>query len=397
MPVINFTSIPGVSSYATIQDEGVPLTQRDTINFVGAGVTATDSGGKTVVTIPGLTAASDQRIAYWSGGTLIGTDAGVYTDGDQVSIDKNLDAAAAVLMKSTLPSGSFSSPTWAANAILRWQLPNSHTGSLAWQVTKSNGVAADILSYGSAGADAIVFGVPDTGTIQFRGVVNAATWKWTTGNGDSFTFSTTGTTGLLFGNATAMPNPFITQVSQSIVGTAETLTLKAQSNTSTISASKGGALNCSAGDETGAAGGVTENGGDTDIKAGDATGSNGTATFNGGTCTVRGGDATGSTGTRNGGNMVVRPGTGNTAQGKLRLQAGDGSNALSVFKGGGINNIFLFNDGTANAQAMDGGVFEPNAPTAPTGNPTNAIFRYTAAGAGVARGSGGTITTYAPA
>lgn len=39
--------------YATVEDEGVALTQRTTMNFVGAGVTATDAGGKTVVTIPG--------------------------------------------------------------------------------------------------------------------------------------------------------------------------------------------------------------------------------------------------------------------------------------------------------------------------------------------------------
>lgn len=36
-----------------IEDEGTPLTQRNTLNFVGSGVTAADSGGKTVVTIPG--------------------------------------------------------------------------------------------------------------------------------------------------------------------------------------------------------------------------------------------------------------------------------------------------------------------------------------------------------
>jgi hypothetical protein len=40
-------------AYTTVEDEGTPLTQRSTINFVGAGVTATDSGGKTVVTIAG--------------------------------------------------------------------------------------------------------------------------------------------------------------------------------------------------------------------------------------------------------------------------------------------------------------------------------------------------------
>ena len=36
-----------------IEDEGIPLTQRDTMNFVGDGVTVTDAGGKTVVTITG--------------------------------------------------------------------------------------------------------------------------------------------------------------------------------------------------------------------------------------------------------------------------------------------------------------------------------------------------------
>ena len=36
----------------TIEDEGTPLTQRSSLNFVGAGVAVTDAGGKTVVTIP---------------------------------------------------------------------------------------------------------------------------------------------------------------------------------------------------------------------------------------------------------------------------------------------------------------------------------------------------------
>ncbi len=44
----------GLSGHA-IEDEGVALTQRSTINFVGAGVAATDAGGKTVVTIGATT------------------------------------------------------------------------------------------------------------------------------------------------------------------------------------------------------------------------------------------------------------------------------------------------------------------------------------------------------
>lgn len=46
-------SAAGGSGYSVVQDEGTPLTARSTINFVGAGVTATDSGSVTTVTIPG--------------------------------------------------------------------------------------------------------------------------------------------------------------------------------------------------------------------------------------------------------------------------------------------------------------------------------------------------------
>lgn len=41
------------TGYALVEEEGVPVTARTTLNFAGAGVTATDSGGKTLVTIPG--------------------------------------------------------------------------------------------------------------------------------------------------------------------------------------------------------------------------------------------------------------------------------------------------------------------------------------------------------
>ena len=45
----------GVGGYNTVEDEGSALTQRSTVNFTGAGVTVTDSGSKTVVSIPGAT------------------------------------------------------------------------------------------------------------------------------------------------------------------------------------------------------------------------------------------------------------------------------------------------------------------------------------------------------
>lgn len=51
--VKTLVTIPGGGGSLTFEDEGVPLTQRSNINFVGAGVTVTDAGSKTVVTIPG--------------------------------------------------------------------------------------------------------------------------------------------------------------------------------------------------------------------------------------------------------------------------------------------------------------------------------------------------------
>lgn len=47
---------PGIGSssgggYSTIEDEGTPLTQRSTVNFTGAGVSCSDSGGETVCNV----------------------------------------------------------------------------------------------------------------------------------------------------------------------------------------------------------------------------------------------------------------------------------------------------------------------------------------------------------
>jgi hypothetical protein len=82
---ITFTG--GVGGGHTIQDEGVALTQRAVMNFVGAGVTVTDAGGKTVVTIAGSSLASGSAAgqpliwngATWVGGTLDLADADART------------------------------------------------------------------------------------------------------------------------------------------------------------------------------------------------------------------------------------------------------------------------------------------------------------------------------
>ena len=49
------TDITKIKPQLLVQDEGTPLTRRDAIDFVGTGVTATDGGDRTIVTIPGDT------------------------------------------------------------------------------------------------------------------------------------------------------------------------------------------------------------------------------------------------------------------------------------------------------------------------------------------------------
>lgn len=59
-------------AYDTIKDESTALTQRSTLKFAGDGVTAADSGGETVVTIPGPSATTNVGLfAQTANSTLI--------------------------------------------------------------------------------------------------------------------------------------------------------------------------------------------------------------------------------------------------------------------------------------------------------------------------------------
>lgn len=67
----------GGSGGHIIEDEGTPLTNRDTINFVGTGVTVTDGGTKTVVTIPGSTGEANTASNLGSGNGVFSSKSGV--------------------------------------------------------------------------------------------------------------------------------------------------------------------------------------------------------------------------------------------------------------------------------------------------------------------------------
>jgi hypothetical protein len=65
---INITT----SGYKTVKDESTALTQRSVLKFAGSGVTAADTGGETVVTIPGSPATTNYGLfAQTANSTII--------------------------------------------------------------------------------------------------------------------------------------------------------------------------------------------------------------------------------------------------------------------------------------------------------------------------------------
>lgn len=59
------------SGYSTVEDEGIAQTQRSTIDFVGTGVTASDTGSKTQVSISsGAVAVSAASLSFTNGDTF---------------------------------------------------------------------------------------------------------------------------------------------------------------------------------------------------------------------------------------------------------------------------------------------------------------------------------------
>lgn len=63
----------------------------------------------------------------------------------------------------------------------------------------------------------------------------------------------------------------------------------------------------------------------------------------------------------------------------------------------GVRNLAIFSDPSVSFQSGNRIMFITNRTTAPTGNPTGGGYLYAGAGAGIWRGSGGTITTFGPA
>lgn len=101
----------GGSGYTTIQEDGSDLTQRSTIDFIGSGIAASDTGSKTQVT---LDATLNSLAAYntngiltqtaadtFTGRTITGTGSNItVTDGNGVSGNPTLDVGSNVYTRS---------------------------------------------------------------------------------------------------------------------------------------------------------------------------------------------------------------------------------------------------------------------------------------------------------
>ncbi len=132
----------GSSSGHVIEEEDTPLAQRANLNFTGAGVTAADSGGKTVVTIPGGgggTASSDS------------VQAGVLGTG-QGKVTRNSSSEVAVAAGSGwVPnaSGVLTRATWTATTVTA--IPVATDTRLDQVVVDSAGVISRLAGTDQAG------------------------------------------------------------------------------------------------------------------------------------------------------------------------------------------------------------------------------------------------------
>ncbi len=138
-----FTPGAGSSSgggYATIQEDGTPLTQRTTVNFTGAAVTCSDSGGITVCAISSSGAnVVEVTVAFGSGNTSAST---VVTGQAWVTTTSKILCVPALLAASGRSEG-------AEDAVIEGLVGAVHTRVLATGFTLTASKPGPGLYYGS--------------------------------------------------------------------------------------------------------------------------------------------------------------------------------------------------------------------------------------------------------
>ena len=134
---------PGTSSgggYSTIQDEGAPLTQRATVNFTGAGVSCTDSGGITVCTITGGGGGGSANVVETS---IAMTGAGVYSTA--VTGQAWVSTSSKIICSTfgTITDGLTPEAVAVAGLTVSWSTPVAGTGFTVW-LSNPNGLTGTV-------------------------------------------------------------------------------------------------------------------------------------------------------------------------------------------------------------------------------------------------------------
>lgn len=131
----------------TIQDEGTPLTQRANLNFVGSGVTATDGGTATTVTIPGskLSYASfagsstnfsitTTQTNFTSSSFSFGLESGADWAYDATNDEMDYTGTTGIFLVSYVATGTIGSGTLKTISMVAEKNNSTITGSLSTQM-----------------------------------------------------------------------------------------------------------------------------------------------------------------------------------------------------------------------------------------------------------------------
>lgn len=122
-------SSAAIGGYSIVQDEGSPLTSRTTIDFVGSGLIATDTGSKTQVALDGdlnaLASLATNGIATrtadntWVTRSIAGTTNRITVgNGDGISGNPTVDIASTYVGQTTITTlGTIGTGTWNATTI----------------------------------------------------------------------------------------------------------------------------------------------------------------------------------------------------------------------------------------------------------------------------------------
>ncbi len=187
---IAYSSLSGTPTLynQTVEDEGTPITQRSTINFVGAGVSVADSGGKTTVTIGGGAAdglgpdGDKGDITVGGTGTTLTIDAGAVTYAKM----QDVSAASRLLGRgSAAGSGDPEEISLGTGLSMSGTTVNAHAQSHAITSTSDHTAGNWKVLYTNGSGEVVELALGANGTyLQSSGASSAPAWATPSGTGD---------------------------------------------------------------------------------------------------------------------------------------------------------------------------------------------------------------------